>query len=186
MSIVVYAGAMQYAAVDILAGGASLISAAVMTVMINIRHLFYGIAMLPEYSKAGKEKPYLIFSLTDETFSLVSAPKLPENVDRRYYNIYVSLLNQIYWVAGSTAGGLLGAFLTIDAVGLDFSMTALFVVSFVEQWSSGKKHLPASAGIVISVICLLIFGPDNFIIPSMMGIAAVLFAARRSLEESDD
>lgn len=89
-------------------------------------------------------------------------------------------------MAGSTAGGLLGAFLTIDAVGLDFSMTALFVVSFVEQWSSGKKHLPASAGIVISVICLLIFGPDNFIIPSMMGIAAVLFAARRSLEESDD
>lgn len=183
MSLTIYAGSMQYVAVDLLSGGASLIVAALMTVMVNIRHLFYGITMLERYNKTGKRKPYLIFALTDETFSLVCSPKLPEGVEEHSYYFWVSLLDQCYWVAGSLIGGLIGASVEFDSAGIDFAMTALFVVIFVEQWEKTKQHLPAITGVVISVICRLIFGASGFLIPSMIGITVVLFAEKRWIKE---
>ncbi len=175
MSLTVYAGSMQYVAIDLISGGASLITTALMTLMVNIRHLFYGITMLEKYRDTGRAKPYLIFALTDETFSLVCSPELPEGVERQRYYLLVSLFNQFYWVAGSTVGGLLGSALTFNTQGIDFSMTALFTVIFVEQWEKTKNHLAALVGLGISVLCLLIFGADSFLIPSMLGITAALF-----------
>ena len=183
MSLTIYAGSMQYVAVDLLSGGASLIAAALMTVMVNIRHLFYGITMLDRYSKTGKEKPYLIFALTDETFSLVCSPNLPEGVEEHGYYFWVSLMDQCYWVFGSFLGGLIGASVEFNSAGIDFAMTALFVVIFVEQWEKAENHLPAMIGVVISVIWLLIFGASSFLIPSMIGITAALLVAQKWLKE---
>lgn len=175
MSTCIYAGSMQYVAVDLLAGGASLISAALMTVMVNVRHLFYGISMLGKYDDTGRRKPYLIFALTDETYSLVCAPELPEGVDRKKYYFLVSLLDQCYWVAGSVIGAALGAVLPFDSTGIDFAMTALFVVIFVEQWEKERQHLPALTGVGVSVLCRVIFGAGGFLIPAMLGITVCLF-----------
>ncbi len=179
MSAFIYAGSMQYVAIDLLATGASLITAALVTVMVNIRHIFYGLSMLSPYKNVGKRKPYLIFALTDETFSLVCSPTLPENVDKRGYYLWVSLFNHLYWIVGSTLGGILGSFLPFSTEGVSFAMTALFVVIFVEQWEREKRHLPALTGLVISVICLLIFGSDKFLIPAMIAITVSLFIEKR-------
>ena len=130
MSGLIYAGSMQYVAIDLLAGGASLISAAIMTLMVNARHLFYGISMLERYKDTGAAKPYLIFALTDETYSVVCSGGVPEGVDRKKYYFWVSLLNQLYWIAGGVAGALLGSVLPFDTTGIDFSMTALFLVVY--------------------------------------------------------
>ena len=162
MSGLIYAGSMQYVAIDLLAGGASLISAAIMTLMVNARHLFYGISMLERYKDTGAAKPYLIFALTDETYSVVCSGGVPEGVDRKKYYFWVSLLNQLYWIAGGVAGALLGSVLPFDTTGIDFSMTALFLVVMVEQWLG------------VSLVCLLVFGSSDFLIPSMVGITAAL------------
>ena len=183
MSVFIYAGSMQYVAVDLLAGGASLISAALMTLMVNARHLFYGISMIDRYKDMGSKKPYLVFALTDETYSLVCSGGVPEGVDQKKYFFWVSLMNQSYWVIGSTAGALIGSLLVFNTAGIDFSMTALFIVVFVEQWKSAENHLSAVIGVTVSVICLLIFGPDSFLIPSMIAIAAVLTALRKILDK---
>ena len=186
MSIFIYAGSMQYVAVDLLAGGASLVSAALMTLMVNARHLFYGISMIDRYKDMGAKKPYLVFALTDETYSLVCSGDVPEGVDQKKYFFWVSLMNQSYWVIGSTAGALIGSLLVFNTAGIDFSMTALFIVVFVEQWKSAENHLSAVIGVTVSVICLLIFGPDSFLIPSMIAIAAVLTALRKILDKKED
>lgn len=186
MSVFIFAGSMQYVAVDLLAGGASLISAALMTLMVNARHLFYGISMIDRYKDMGAKKPYLVFALTDETYSLVCSGDVPEGVDQKKYFFWVSLMNQSYWVIGSTAGALIGSLLVFNTAGIDFSMTALFIVVFVEQWKSAENHLSAVIGVTVSVACLLIFGPDSFLIPSMIAIAAVLTAARKILDKKGD
>lgn len=186
MSVFIYAGSMQYVAVDLLAGGASLISASLMTLMVNARHLFYGISMIDRYKDMGAKKPYLVFALTDETYSLVCSGDVPEGVDQKKYFFWVSLMNQSYWVIGSTAGALIGSLLVFNTTGIDFSMTALFIVVFVEQWKSAENHLSAVIGVTVSVICLLIFGPDSFLIPSMIAIAAVLTALRKILDKKED
>ena len=185
MSLTIYAGSMQYVGVDLLAGGASLISAGLMTLMVNARHLFYGISMVEKYRDTGKWKPYLIFSLTDETYSLVCDPDLPRDVNRKTYYILVSLFDQCYWVIGSLAGALIGSALPFDTAGIDFSMTALFVVIFVEQWEKTKQHIPALLGLSISLICLLIFGPDQFLIPSMLAIPVGLFLLKSKIVQED-
>ena len=185
MSLTVYAGSMQYVAIDLISGGAGLLQTALMTLMVNIRHLFYGITMLDGYKGTGAAKPYLIFALTDETFSLVCSPELPDGVAKKRYYLLVSLFNQCYWVAGSVAGALLGSALTFDSQGIDFSMTALFVVIFVEQWEKTKNHLAALCGLGISVICLMIFGADGFLIPAMIGITAALFLLKKWTAEPE-
>lgn len=181
MSLFIYAGSMQYVGVGLLTGGASLAVAALTTLMVNARHLFYGISMIDTYKGTGKRKPYLIFALTDETYSLVSR-KLPEGVEKTAYCFLVSLFDQCYWVAGSAVGALAGK-LPLDFTGIDFALTALFVTIFVEQWLSTKNHLPALVGVGSAVLCLVIFGAENFLIPTMILIAAILIMLQKTGKE---
>ena len=180
MSLFVYAGSMQYLAVDLLTGGVSLIAAAVTTLMVNARHLFYGISMIGKYQNTGKCKPYLIFGLTDETYSL-NCGGLPEGITNgpRYYFL-VTLLNQSYWVLGTVIGSLLGQVIPFSTEGIDFSLTALFLTVFVEQWKSTRDHIPAIIGVAASALSLLVFGPDDFLIPAMIGITLLLTAYRKT------
>ena len=182
MSFTIYAGSMQYVAVSLLSSGASLISAALTTLMVNARHLFYGVSMIDKYKDAGKKKPYLIFALTDETYSLLCGDDYPEGEDRHWYSFFVSLFNQCYWVIGSIIGSILGSLITFNTAGIDFSMTALFVTVFVEQWLTAKNHLPAIAGLFCSIACLIIFGSDSFLIPTMISITIVLSLCKNVMD----
>ena len=173
MSTTIFAGSMQFVSVDLLSGGATLVSAAIMTLLVNARHLVYGISMLNKYRSIGKAKPYLIFSLTDETYALLCGG-IPEGVDEKRYYLLVSALDQFYWIAGSVLGALIGGALTMDTTGIDFAMTALFVVIFVEQWLTEKDHYPALLGLGISLFCLVIWGAERFLIPAMVLIVLVL------------
>lgn len=185
MSTCIYAGSMQFVAINLLTAGASLITTALMTLMVNIRHLFYGITMLKEYDGTGWKKPYLVFSLTDETYSLVCSPEIPEDIDRKDYFFIVSLVNQLSWIIGSMIGSLLGNIIPFNTNGIDFAMTALFAIIFIEQWEKTKQHLPALTGLIISVVSLIVFGSSNFLIPSMIGITIALFIEKKTLEGSD-
>ena len=182
MSLFIYAGSMQYVGVGLLTGGVSLLTAALTTLMVNARHLFYGISMVDAYRGAGKKKPYLIFALTDETYSLVSGGRVPEGISRHGYCLLVSVLDQIYWVAVATIGGILGGVLHFNTNGLDFVMTAMFVVIFMEQWIKDRRHVSQWIGLAAGVICLLIFGADHFLIPTMICILCALTALRKPLE----
>lgn len=175
MSLLIYAGSMQYAAIGLLTGGASLITVALTTLAVNARHLFYGISMLDKYKGMGLRKPYLIFALTDETYSLVCTEHLPVPApQRKNYYFFVSLLDHIYWVTGSVLGALFGKVVQFNSAGIDFALTALFLTVFLEQWLNGKKHTPALVGVAASAACLLIFGAQKFLIPAMLLIALIL------------
>lgn len=175
MSLLIYAGSMQYVAVGLLTGGASLITAALTTLMVNARHLFYGISMLGRYKGTGKRKPYLIFSLTDETYSLVCSDDLPVAAEQRTnYCFLVSLFNHIYWIAGSVAGAVAGTLIRFNSEGIDFALTALFLTICLEQWLTSKRHSPAIIGVAVSAACLLLFGSESFLIPAMLIIALLL------------
>ncbi len=184
MSLCIYAGSMQYVAVELLSTGAGLLSTALMTLMINARHFFYGLSMLDKYRDMGKGTPYLIFSLTDETYSLLCTDETLEG--RKPYYYMVSVLNQCYWVIGSAVGALLGMALPLDTTGVDFSMTALFVVIFIDQWQATKRHSPALIGLGLSILSLLIFGADRFLIPAMIAIVLALTMLRKKLEVAHD
>ena len=181
MSLFIYAGSMQYMTVSLLTGGAGLLTAALTTLVVNARHLFYGISMVDAYKGAGKKKPYLIFALTDETYSLVSAGKGADHS----YCFLVSLFDQIWWVSGTLLGSLAGSLLPINYEGIEFVLTALFVTIFVEQWLSTKNHFPAIVGVAATAVSLLIFGKDVFLIPSMILIAATLVLAKKSERRAD-
>ena len=183
MSLFIYAGSMQYVAVSLLTSGASLLTAAMTAFVVNARHLFYGISMIDAYKGMGRKKPYLIFGLTDETYSLVSQQQIPEGVSPGGYCFLVTLFDHIYWVAGTVLGSLTGALLPINYEGVDFALTALFVTIFVEQWLSTKNHGPAIVGVAATVICLVLFGADVFLIPSMVIIAACLTMMRKTGKE---
>lgn len=186
MSVFIYAGSMQYVAVDLLSGGATLIAAVLMTLMVNARHLFYGISMLESYKDVGKLKPLLAHTLTDETYSLVcSRELLPEGIDEKKYYVFLSLMNQCYWVLGSALGGLLGEVIPFDSTGIEFAMTALFVLIFVEQWESARSHIPACIGILCTLGCLIVFGTGSFLIPSMICISAALILLRKPIEKAE-
>ena len=181
-SVFVYAGSLQYVMVNLIAAGAPLITTALTAVMVNARHLFYGISMIDRYKGAGKKKPYLIFALTDETYSLVCSDESVRGVrDRHRYYFFLSMFNQIYWITGSVMGSVLGGLITFSTEGIDFALTALFVTIFVDQWLSTKDHRAALTGVIASVICLLIFGADNFLIPAMLCITAALTVMRSKL-----
>ena len=183
MSAFIYAGSMQYVGVGLLTGGASVLTTIITTIMVNARHLFYSISMVEPYKNAGKYKPYMIFALTDETYSLLCDGQVPERTDPNLYRFLVSLFNHSYWVTGSILGSLLGAVLPFPTTGIEFSMTALFIASFTEQWLTTKDHIPALTGLLSTLLCLVIFGRQNFLIPAMLCITLVLTILRRREEE---
>lgn len=183
MSLFIYAGSMQYVAVGLLTSGADLLTAAATTFVVNARHLFYGISMVESYKGTGKRKPYLIFALTDETYSLVSREQAKTREGYPLYCLLVSLLDHCYWVGGTLLGSLAGALIPINYKGIEFVLTALFVSIFVEQWLSTKDHMPALIGVGATAACLLVFGSEFFLIPSMILIAAALIMTRKAGKE---
>lgn len=186
MSGGIYAGAMQYVTIDLLVSGAALWESAMITLMVNARHLFYGISMADKYKNTGRMKPYLAFSLTDETYALLGTEEAPEGVDSRWYYFFVSALNQLYWVAGSLLGSLIGGALPFDLKGIDFAMTALFVVIFVEHWQKKAARLPALLGLFSSLVCLLFFGPMGFTVPAMLLMCGLLFLLRGQMAHGQE
>ena len=186
MSIIIYAGSMQYAAIDLLAAGASLITTALMTVIIQIRHLFYGLSLIEKYKDTGKKKIMMIYELTDETYSLVATSEPPEGVDAGWFYFFISMLDHSYWIIGCTLGALFGSLVSFNTKGVDFVMTALFIVLFVNQWLDTKEHRPALIGVGCSLICLLLFGADRFIVPAMLSILAILSIFRKTLDKEDE
>lgn len=184
MSTFIYAGSMQFVAVSLMEQAAPLITIALTTLMVNARHLFYGISVVDKYRICGAEKPYLIFALTDETYSLTVAENkdIPESEKRGYYFL-VSLFDHIYWISGSTLGALLGSFITFSTEGMDFALTALFITIFTDQWRTNKDHLPALTGVICALLCLVLLGPDDFLIPAMIAITSVLLLLRRKEEK---
>jgi len=179
MSLFIYAGSMQYVAVSLLTSGASLLTTALTTFVVNARHLFYGISMIDAYKNTGNKKPYLIFGLTDETYSLVSRDQIPDDNRKTGYCFWVTLFDHCYWVTGTLLGSLTGTLLPINYEGVEFALTALFVTIFVEQWLSTKDHGPALVGLGATAVCLFVFGKDVFLIPSMAVIAAILILMRK-------
>lgn len=185
MALTMYSGSLQYAAVDFMSGGASLITTAVMTVFIQARHFFYGFSLLDTYKGMGAAKPYMIFGLTDETYSLVCTGTVPEGVNKKKYFFTLTMLNQSYWIAGCIIGAFLGSVIPFELKGIDYAMTALFIVIFVEQWKGQKNHIPAIVGVLSSLVCLLIFGAESFIIPSMAVITVIFAIFRKKLEKEE-
>ncbi len=186
MAALIYGGSLQYVGIDLLASGASLISTALLSAMICARQLFYALAMVDRYRDMGRTKPYTIFALTDETYSLVCDAEVPEGVEEKRFYFLVSVINQAAWVLGCVAGAIAGSFLHFNTLGVDFVMTALFVVIFTEQWEKTKEHGPALIGLGVSVVCRLLFGADGFLIPSMLGITAGLFAMKKRLDHGPE
>ena len=183
MSLLIYAGSMQYVAVSLLTSGAGLLVTAMTTFVVNARHLFYGISMVDAYKGTGKQKPYLIFGLTDETYSLVSQIRVPDGISKTGYCFWVTLFDHVYWVCGTLLGSLAGTILPVNFEGVEFALTALFVTIFVEQWLSTKNHGPAIVGVAVTALCLVVFGSNVFLIPSMVIIAGCLTMMRKTGKE---
>lgn len=182
MSIVVYAGSMQFIAINLLTSGASFIQIALMTLFVNIRHIFYGLSFIDKFRDMGKKKIYMIFSLTDETYSLLCYSKAPPGVNNNLFLFCIAFFNQIYWVVGTIIGSLAGSLIKFNTKGIDFAMTALFVVIFVEQWINYKTHIPALIGIFSTVLSVVIFGTSNLILPSMIIIVLTLTVFHKQID----
>ncbi len=186
MGLTIFGGSLEFVAVTMLLGSFAPFQTLLVALMIQARHLFYGIAMLEKYKGTGWKKPYLIFGMCDESFSINYSAELPEDVDKGWFMFFVTLLNQAYWVTGAALGGILGSFLHFNTEGLDFVMTAMFVVIFLEQWRKEKKHMTAYIGLLSSVACLLIFGADSFLVPTMACILCFLTVFRRPIEKAGE
>ncbi len=182
MSAAVYAGAAQFVTIGLLTTAFNPVYAFAITLAVNARHLFYGISMLGRLRGLGWKKAYLAFGLTDETFSILCAAEPPEGVDRNWFMFFITLLDHLYWIIGSGLGILLGEMVAFNSKGIDFVMTALFVVIFIEQWKSQQCHAPAIIGVLASSACLLLFGAKHFVLPAMLVIVAVLTLSRKTLE----
>ena len=183
MSMTIFAGSVEFVTVNLLLGSFDPVQAFVMALMLNARHIFYGISMLDKFKGTGLKKIYLIFGMCDETFSVNYTADVPKDVDQGWFMFFVTLLNQIYWVAGATLGGIFGSFITFDTKGLEFVMTAMFVVIFLEQWLKDKNHFPALIGLGLSVLSLAVFGSSNFMLPAMFAILAALTILRKPFEK---
>ena len=184
MSMLIFGGSLEFVAVTMLLSSFAPLQTLIMTLMIQARHLFYGLSMLDKFKGTGWKKPYLIFGMCDETFSINYTAKIPEDVDKGWFMFFVTLLNQIYWVSGATLGGILGSLLSFDREGLEFVMTAMFVVIFLEQWLKEKKHYTALIGVLCSAGCLLLFGAESFMIPTMACILCFLTVFRKPIEKA--
>ena len=183
MSITIFAGSIEFVTVNLLLGAFNPLQAFAMALMINARHLFYGISMLEKYRGYGWRSFYLIYGMCDESFSINYTASIPRDVDKGWFMFFVTMLNHFYWFSGSTLGGIFGSLIHFDTEGLDFVMTAMFVVIFLELWLTEKNHVSSLLGLDLSLLCLTAFGADNFIIPSMLVIPAVLTMIRSPLEK---
>ncbi len=183
MGLAIYAGSMQFVIINLIASSTGILSIGLMTLFVNIRHMFYGLSFIDSFKSMGKKRIYMIYSLTDETYSLLCSAKAPHNVDEGKFFLCLSALNQIYWLIGTLLGSLAGSLISFNTSGIDFAMTALFIVIFIEQWQSFRSHLPALIGIVASLASFLIFGPDNVILPSMLAIVLLLILFKGPIEE---
>lgn len=183
MGLTIFAGSVEFVTVNMLLGAFNPLQAFAMALMINARHLFYGISMLDKYRGTGWKKFYLIFGMCDESFSINYAAKIPEGVDQGWFMFFVTLFNHCYWVFGATLGGIFGSLIRFNTEGLDFVMTAMFVVIFLDQWLKEKNHTSAVVGTALSLLCLLAFGADDFIIPAMIAILGALTLLRPKLEK---
>ena len=185
MSLFIFAGSMEFITVNLLLSAFNPLYAFFLALMVNARHLFYGISMLEKYRGVGLKKMYLIFGMCDESFTINCTVTPPPDVDRGWFMFFVTLLNHIYWVAGATLGALLGYVISFDTTGIEFVMTALFVVMFVNQWEENKHHGPAVTGLVCSAVCLLVFGSENFILPAM-ALIIICFTLSYKMNEGRD
>lgn len=187
MSIVIFGGSLEFVTVSMLLGTFAPLQTFLTALVIQARHLFYGIAMLGKYKGTGAKKPYLIFGLCDESFSINCSAEIPEDVDKNWFYFFVTLLDQSYWVAGATLGALVGSFVTFNTEGIEFVMTAMFIVIFLENWlKEERRHISSLVGVICSVACLLAFGSDSFLIPSMVCIFCFLLVFRKKLEREDN
>ena len=182
LAVTVYAGSAEFLLGNMLLGSFRPIQAFLMVLMINARHLFYGLSMLDRYKGLGWKKFFLIFGMSDETFALTSSAKIPEGADRGWFLLWITWLDEAYWVAGATLGGIIGPYLKFDLKGLDFVLTAMFVAIFADNWLREKDHTSSVSGLFISAFCLLLFGADNFIIPSMVVTLLLLTIYRKRKE----
>ena len=185
MSLTIFAGSMEFVTVDLLLGSFNPIGAFLLTLMVNARHLFYGISMLDKYKNAGRKKWYLIFGMCDESFSINLTADIPEGIDRGWFMFFVTLLNHIYWFTGASIGGLFGHFMAFEAEGLEFVLTALLTVLFLNRWMQEKQHFSSYIGIGSAILCLIIFGSENFLIPSMLLVLAVLTIFRKPIDREE-
>ena len=186
MSMLIYGGSLEFVAVEMLLSPFAPLQVFIMALLIQARHLFYGISMLDKFRGTGWKKFYLIYGMCDETFSVNYTADIPEDVDRDWFMFFVTLLNQFYWVASATTGGIIGSLLKINTDGISFVMTAMFVVIFMDQWLKEDQHLSSLIGLGVSLICLLIFGVDSFMIPTMITIVVLLTVLRHRLEREEN
>jgi len=186
MSLTIFGGSLEFVTVSMLLSAFAPLQTLLATLMIQSRHLFYGISMLDKYKGTGWKKPYLIFGLCDESFSINCTAEIPKDVDKGWFMFFVTALNQFYWVTGATLGGILGSFVHFNTEGLDFVMTAMFVVIFLEQWLKEKRHLPSLIGLTCGVLCLILFGSDSFLLPTMLCIVVLLTLLRRPIEKDGE
>lgn len=185
-STFIYAGSMQFVSVGMLGMGFHPLNACLMTLMVNARHFFYGIAMLDRLGGTGRLKPYLIFAMSDETFSLLCSSPPPEGVSRKWFLFCTALLDHSYWIAGSVAGGLLGGLVSFNTAGIDFVLTAMFVVIFINQWEATSNHLPVLIGLGAALLCRIVLGPEKFLIPAMIVILVLVTLLRGPIEKRGD
>lgn len=178
MSAIAFCGSMQFVAITLLTAVFNPLQAFLLSLMVNARHLFYGISMLDKYANTGKLKPLLIFTLCDETFSICTSVRAPDNINEKHFYFIISLLNYSYWVLGTLIGGICGGFVSFNTAGLDFALTALFVVLFLEQWHNKYSRRAALIGIAATVISLIIFGADNLVLPAMAIILILIMLGR--------
>ena len=185
MSLLIFGGSLEFVTVTMLVAPFAPLQAFLMALLIQARHMFYGIAMLDKYRGMGLKKYYLIFAMCDESFSINYTADIPKDVDKGWFYFFVSALNQSYWVISAVLGNILGGFLNMNIQGIDFVMTAMFVVIFLNQWFKEKHHISAWIGLGVSTLCLIIFGPDSFLIPSMVCIILLLTAFKKQIEEGE-
>lgn len=182
MSVVVYAGSGQYLAVNFFVPGFSILQAVFLTIMVNIRHVFYGLSLVERYNRFDRKRWYLIFGMTDETYSLICTTNVPDDVDEEKFLLCITLLNQLYWILGTIIGSIAASTLPFSSEGVEFAMTALFIVMFVELWCHRKNRLPEIIGMSAAIVCLLIFGADNFVLPTMLLIIAIIMLGKKRIE----
>lgn len=186
MSITIFGGSLEFVAVTMLLGAFAPLQTFVITLMIQARHLFYGISMLEKYKGTGWKKPYLIFGMCDESFSINYSTDVPGDIDKGWFMFFVTLLNQIYWFTGSTIGGIVGSLLKFNTQGIEFVMTAMFVVIFLDQWLKENQHISSVIGVLASAACLLVFGSASFMIPTMVCVICLLTVFRKPISRKEE